>query len=52
MTELPARRPSLSAPTRRRFLADDRGDVPMRIAPMILIGLTLIVLAILGGALL
>lgn len=32
--------------------ADRRGDVPMRIAPLLLIGLILVVLAIVGGALL
>lgn len=31
---------------------DDRADVPMRIAPLLLVGLILVVLAIVGGALL
>lgn len=37
---------------RRDLRADDRADVPMRIAPLLLVGLILVVLAILGGALL
>jgi hypothetical protein len=36
----------------RRLRDDDRADVPMRIAPMLLVGLVLVVLAIVGSALL
>ena len=36
----------------QRLQTDDRADVPMRIAPLLLIGLILVVLAIIGGALL
>lgn len=42
---------SADAP-RSEFARDARADVPMRIAPLLLVGLILIVLAILGGALL
>lgn len=41
-----------STPTGGRLRDDDRADVPMRIAPMLLVGLVLVVLAIVGSALL
>lgn len=41
-----------SPPALRRFVADARGDVPMRVGPMLLVGLILVVLAIVGAAML
>ncbi|MFC7045646.1 hypothetical protein ACFQH6_09725 [Halobacteriaceae archaeon GCM10025711] len=34
------------------FLADERGDIPMRVMPLLLLGLILIVLAVLGTVML
>jgi hypothetical protein len=42
----------LLARTGRRLFADDRGDVPMRVGPMLLVALILVVLAIVGARLL
>jgi len=42
----------LFARTGRRLFADDRGDVPMRVGPMLLVALVLVVLAIVGARLL
>lgn len=51
MARSQARDPTLSAatPSPRRLVADARGTVPLRIAPLVIIGLILLVMAMLAA---